>query len=618
MLTGLNDEGLAVRSVREGAQDYLVKGQVDGNLLVRAMRYAIERKRAEGTLAAEKERLAVTLRSIGDGVITTDAEGRITLVNKVAEALTGWLEEEAIGKSVDEILHLINEETQERCKSPVEEVLEAGRIVNSAVLIARDGTRRIVVNSGDSIRDEDGRIIGTVLVLRDITEKRKIEEELMKIEKLESVGTLAGGIAHDFNNLLTAVLGNISLARMYDSQDKASERLSEAEKALLRARDLTQQLLTFSRGGAPIRKTASIADILRDSATFALSGSSVRCEFFIPDDIWSVEVDEGQIGQVVNNLIINADQAMPGGGVIKVRAENVNLEQDHALQALEKLEQRDQAFEKSLSKRDQAFEKSLSKRDQGGSVPLQALENSRVSGDQSEKEGADAPGKEGRYVKVSIEDQGVGIPQEHLHRIFDPYFTTKQKGSGLGLATSYSIIKNHGGYINVESKLGVGTTFYFYLPASFRQIPAKKEEAEKPIAGRGRILLMDDEEIIRDLGCQMLSHLGYEATAVVDGAEAVELYKKAKESGRPFDAVIMDLTIPGGMGGRIAIQKLIEIDPEVKAIVSSGYSNDPVMSDFRKYGFSGVIAKPYKIKDLSEALHGMLTAPTLQAGSGKA
>lgn len=508
-----------------------------------------KRKQAESALIAEKERLAVTLRSIGDGVIATDTEGRVVLINRVAEALTGWTEKEAIGRPLNEVFYIINEKTRLHCENPVEKVLKSSRVVklaNHTILIAKDGTERIIADSGAPIHDKSGGIIGVVLAFRDVTEKQKLEKELLKIQKLESIGVLAGGIAHDFNNLLTGILGNISLAKtMYKNpEDKVFESLESAEKATLRARDLTQQLLTFSKGGAPVLKTANIAELLKDSAEFALRGSNVRCEFSIPDDIWQVKVDEGQMSQVINNIIINADQAMPEGGLISLSAENVTVEEESPL-----------------------------------------------------------PLKPGRYVKVSIQDQGIGIPEGHLQKIFDPYFTTKQKGNGLGLTTAYSIVKNHDGHIAVESQLGAGATFSIYIPAVSESVRSKKKEVrEKPVMGSGRILVMDDEEMIRDLAYRMLSKIGYEAVVAKDGSEAIELYKKAKESGRPFKAVIMDLTVPGGMGGKEAIQKLIEIDSKVKAIVSSGYSTDPVMSNFKKYGFSDVVVKPYGIKELSNVL----------------
>ncbi|RLB90540.1 MAG: hypothetical protein DRH50_12220 [Deltaproteobacteria bacterium] len=512
------------------------------------------RKEAEAKLAAERERLAVTLRSIGDGVICTDAVGRIALMNRIAVDLTGWSEEEAIGKSLSDVLYIINEKTRERCDNPVEKVLESGGVVglaNHTVLVSKDGTERILADSAAPIRDKHGEIIGVVLVFRDVTERRKMEEELQKIEKIESIGILAGGIAHDFNNILMGILGNITLAKMYAGpDDKVIEKLTDAERASLRAKDLTQQLLTFSKGGAPIKKTASITELLKDSMSFALRGSNVRCEYFLSDNLWPIELDEGQMSQVINNLVINAQQAMPEGGIINVRAENTVVEKEYGF-----------------------------------------------------------PLKKGKYIKITIEDQGLGIAKEHLSKIFDPYFTTKQKGSGLGLTTAYSIIKNHDGYISAESELGEGTRFDIYLPASEKEITGKRLFEERPLVGKGRILVMDDEEIVRRVSGEMLKSFGYEVEFARDGTEAIEVYKNAKESGNAFDAVIMDLTIPGGMGGKEAIKKLLELDPDVKAIVSSGYSNDPVMADFRKYGFRAVVAKPYEIKELGEVIHKTITEP---------
>ncbi|MBI3949912.1 MAG: GAF domain-containing protein [Acidobacteria bacterium] len=513
---------------------------------------ATERKQAEEALAAETERLAVTLRSIGDGVITTDTDGRVVLINKVAELLTGRTQEEAVDKPLGEVFHIINKKTGERCENAVERVLKAGEVVgltNHTALLARDGTERIIADSGAPIRDRQGKIFGVVLVFRDITEKQKTEEELLKAQKLESLGLLAGGIAHDFNNILTTILGNITLAEAdMRPGDHILGRLVAAETAALRAKDLTYQLLTFSKGGAPIKKTTSIAEIIKESASFALRGSNVRCEFSIPDDLWPVEVDEGQMSQVIQNLIINADQAVPEGGIIHICVKNVTREADADL----------------------------------------SLANQQ------------------KYVNITITDHGVGIPEEHLPKIFDPYFTTKPGGIGLGLATTYSIIKKHEGHITVASKVGVGTTTTIYLPASEKQLSIKKIESERPCSGQGKILVMDDEQMIRDLTGHILKRFGYQAEFARDGAEAIAIYTKAKESGAPFDAVIMDLTIPGGMGGKEAIKRLAEIDPQVKAIVSSGYCNDPVMSNFREYGFSGCVAKPYRVEDLTQTLHAVL------------
>jgi PAS domain S-box-containing protein len=500
------------------------------------------------SLSNEKEKLAVTLGSIGDCVVTTDTDGRIVLINKVAEDLSGFSHEEAAGRPFPEVFHIIHEKTRGQRENLVEKVLRSDEIVeysHNSILIARGGTERTIAASGACIRDDNSKVIGVVLVLRDITEKQKMQAELVKSQQLESIGILAGGIAHDFNNLLTAILGNISLAKAYVKPgEKAFEKLTESEKASLQAKDLTKQLLTFSKGGAPIKKTTSISEVVKDSTRFALRGSNVRCEYFLVEDLWLTEADEGQLRQVFHNLVINAQQAMPEGGTITISAENVVV-------GVKEM------------------------------VPL----------------------NEGRYVKITIEDNGTGIPEEHISKVFDPYFSTKAKGSGLGLSITYSIIKSHDGLISVKSEIGVGTTFFIYFPASNQEILIEKETKENTVSGMGKILIMDDEELVRDVAADMLSFVGYQTELACDGLEAIELYKKAREAGQPFDAVIMDLTIPGGMGGKQAIGKLLEIDPEVKAVVSSGYGNDPIMSDFRQYGFSGFLPKPYKIEELSKALH---------------
>ena len=376
-----------------------------------------------------------------------------------------------------------------------------------------------------------------------IIEKKRMQEELQKARQIESIGLLAGGIAHDFNNILSAILLNAQIARIQKNKD-IEKYLDGIEKATYRATGLTKQLLTFSKGGAPIKEAVSIKGLLKETTEFALHGSNAGCKFSIPDDLFPIKADKAQISQVINNLVINAGQAMPEGGVIEIKAENLILGKSQ-----------------------------------------------------------DLPLKEGKYIKISVKDSGIGIPKEEFPRIFDPYFTTKHKGNGLGLTTAYSIIKKHNGHIDVQSELGVGTTFHIYLPAPEKKMSIEKEEAEQILKGEGRILLMDDEEDILESAGGVLRELGYEARTAKDGDEAISLYSQAK---KPFDLVIMDLTIPGGMGGKAAIKKLLEIDPRAKVIVSSGYSNDPIMADFKNYGFCGALHKPYKIGEMSRVLHKIL------------
>ena len=411
----------------------------------------------------------------------------------------------------------------------------------------RDGSWRWLESIANNRLDHPA-IRAIVVNTRDITERKRIEESLEKTAQLESLSILCGGIAHDFNNILTAVLTNISMAQMYGELEEDIEKmLADAEKASLRGKGLTQQLLTFAKGGEPIKRAVSIAALLKETIDFSLSGSNVRCEHDLPEDLWPVDADEGQIGQVIQNVILNADQAMPGGGVIQVRAENVKIAEQDPL-------------------------------------PLEA----------------------GHHVKVSIVDQGIGIPEEHLQKVFNPFFTTKQKGSGLGLSTSFSIVRRHKGALQVESRLGGGTKIHVYLPA----LPEIREKrgAKKDASYRGdeRVLLIDDDETLRRSIGKALDRLGYHVEHACEGVEGIAVYQKAHTSGRPVDVVVMDLTIPGGMGGKEAAQELLRIDPDAKLIVSSGYSTDPVMSDFRAHGFRAVISKPYRVEDLGETLRSVL------------
>ena len=510
-----------------------------------------ERKRAEILLATERERLAVTLRSIGDAVMTTDIDGRITMMNVVSEELTGWSNIEAVGRPLTEIFRIINTKNREICPNPVEKVLATGAIVglaNHTALIAKDGTERTIADSAAPIRDLNSQVIGVVLVFRDETEKHKIATELQRVEKLESVGVLAGGIAHDFNNLLTAILGNVSLAQTQTpAEHGAAPYLSQAEQAAVRARDLTQQLLTFATGGEPIRRSTSVDAIAREATGFALSGSAVRSVFVCPEDLWPVEADPSQITQVFHNLVINAVHAMPEGGTLEISFENLSYPV-------------------------------------AAPIPLAA----------------------GCYVVVSVRDEGVGIDDDKLARVFDPYFTTKESGSGLGLTVAYSIITQHGGYISADSTPGQGTTFRVYLPASIDEEEDRGRVRRSPISGTGRILVMDDEAAVRAVVGKMLDHLGYKAEFAVNGKDAVVRYRQALERGSPFDLAILDLTIPGGLGGVGTVNQLLALDPGLKAIAISGYSTDPVMARHRDHGFAAALPKPFKLYDFSRTLDSVL------------
>lgn len=516
----------------------------EGNIveLSSIQRDITERVMYEEALAKERELLMVTLNSLAEGVVAADQEERIILINEAAANQTGYSQDEAIGELLDKVLYLIDDKTSEPILASLSQ--QGSRY---PVLVTRDLREVPVAVDSSPIKVSDGRIIGTVTVLEDISEKQKIERELLKTAKLESLGILAGGIAHDFNNILAAILSNVQLAMLkLKKNEDITPYLSNTVETTRKASDLTKQLLTFSKGGVPVKKDASLINLIKDTVEFVLRGANTKAEFSIPGNLWAANIDEGQISQVIHNLVINAKQAMPKGGIININAENTII-----------------GTETSLD-----------------------------------------PGK---YVKITVKDQGLGISEENLSKIFDPFFTTKKDGNGLGLATSYSIIKQHKGYIEVESQEGTGTTFFIYLPASNAAVLQKESQDEAAVTGAGfKILLMDDEETILNAVGEMLECYGYQVFLTTDGAQAIESYKQAKVTGEPFMVIIMDLTVPGGMGGQEAIAHLRDFDPKVKAIVSSGYANDPIMSDYERYGFVGVVSKPYKIDELNEVLQKVL------------
>lgn len=402
-----------------------------------------------------------------------------------------------------------------------------------------------------------GRIV-RVTEFRDITEHYRMEDELRKMQRLESIGVLAGGIAHDFNNILTAIMGNISLARLKKPGDpEYDELLREAEDAAYRARGLTAQFLTFSRGGSPVQDEASIREIITNSASFILMGSNISCIYDFHQNLKQAKVDREQVSQLIQNLILNAKEAMLNGGEINISARTVQV-------------------------------------DHNSTLPLQP----------------------GEYISIRIQDTGSGISEEHIDNIFDPYFTTREEGHGLGLSVVYSVIKRHGGYIEVDSTQGKGSVFTFYLPAAAAVDNGAPVRRDTPVEGSGKVLLMDDDVALRRVAGRMLESLGYSVIIAADGDEAIEKFTQAMREKDPFALVILDLTIPGGKGGRETVQEIRKLDPRVKAIVSSGYSDVAVMADYRDYGFDGVMVKPYRIEEMSRVLHDILGGDTRQHRPG--
>ncbi|MCU0571528.1 MAG: response regulator [Syntrophobacteraceae bacterium] len=491
-------------------------------------------------LLAVKRHFELVLESMAEGILEVTANGRIVYANPVAVRLVGTSEEELLASSLEDVF-----EGPDRDR--------VGEILKSKKAFSSNGHQSTSFNiRGRQVYLKalpvSGEALTFIILLNDVTEQKKIEIQLQQAQKLEAVGKLAGGIAHDFNNILTAIMGNISLAKIYASpDDKAYSKLEAAEQASIRAKSLTQQLLPFSKCGTPVKRIIQLQPILKDMTGLFFKDCGASCELSLADDVWPVDADGQQIRTVVQNILTNAAQANKGSGVITVKASNVLIDTNRFF-----------------------------------------------------------PLKPGRYVAIAIRDQGGGLPEESIARVFDPYFTIDETKKGLELVTAYSIVKKHGGEIVVESEAGKGTTFHIYLPAAEMKPKQEAFGGPKPARAKGRILVMDDEEIIREVVGALLKHLGYSVEYARDGVEALSLYQQSKSSGRPFDTLLMDLTIVDGMGGKETIERLLQIDPEVKAIVSSGYSTDPVMSRFRDYGFVAALDKPYKLNELSAVLDEVL------------
>jgi len=504
-----------------------------------------EYKKSEEMVQEEKERLSVTLHSIGDGVITTDRVGNIQLMNKVAEELTGWTLTEAVGQPLPMVFNIVDEFTRMRCTNPVDLVFDSGGVIelaNHTMLLTKDGRELIIADSGAPIKDKRGTIIGTVLVFRDTTEKQMLQNRLQRAERLESLGVLAGGIAHDFNNLLAGIFGYLEMANTVNKDPQVGDYIQSAMQVYKRTVDLTRQLLTFSKGNRPHRKAGDLSSLIRDSVSFSLSGSFVTCDIFIDENLSTCSFDRNQIGQVLDNLLINATQAMPEGGTIILKAENIYLEtpSEHSL-------------------------------------------------------------PEGNYVRVSIKDSGHGIPKEILPRIFDPFYTTKELGSGLGLATCYSILDKHDGAIDVQSDRN-GTTFRFFLQAVLNKMEDNEIKKGNSFKSSGNILVMDDEPSLRQIIGHMLSSIGFMATAAKDGKELLSILENGANEGIQYRAAILDLTIPGGMGGVETLKQIREKGHTFPVFAASGYSEDPVIATPESFGFDGSISKPFQGIDIAEML----------------
>ena len=504
-----------------------------------------DRRQAEENLRSSEEQLRLIVDQSPMGIIFWNTDFRVQRWNIAAQKIFGYTAEEAADMHASNLLPVEMHRHMRKIWTKLEGTSKGVRSRNEN--ITKDGGRIQCDWFNTPVTDSSGQVLGALSLVENVTEQMRLDRELRKLEKLESTGILAGGIAHDFNNILTGILGNINLAQLTEKlPEKSKELLSAAEKAAIRAKALTQQLLTFAKGGEPIKEATSLAEVIYDSASFVLHGGTVSGIFNISDDLWHALVDRNQFSQVIQNIVLNARHAMPQGGSVVIRGENIDLGKD--------------------------------------SFPL--LD------------------KEKRYIRISIKDNGIGIPAAVLDKIFDPYFSTKQEGSGLGLAITLSIIRKHDGHIQVLSEPGSGTEFIIYLPATDNHTaPAALLAAEDQAQQRKvNILVMEDDLVVQDVLNSMLQELGHQTTITASGEEAISIYRETFSTGSPFDLVIVDLTIPGGIGGKETCEKIREINEQAAVIVSSGYSNDPIMANFKQYGFVAAMSKPYVMEELKRVL----------------
>jgi PAS domain S-box-containing protein len=506
-------------------------------LVAPRLAYALVMGMALDDLAESEARFRDVFDTVGDGIVVADVSNRkLVMVNLAMYALLGRQPGELQGLTIN---HIHPRDRIDEVIAIFESMMRGERDHALEIPMLRaDGTVFLADVSARSTVISNKRCV--VGVFRDATERRQREDEQLHIQKLESIRTLAAGIAHDFNNLLTGLIGNVSLAQMsLTSSHEARSLLDEAQRAASRATALTRQLLTFAKGGAPLRRRMNIGQVVRDSANLAISGTNVSCQFDLPEEDLAAMADEGQLAQVFQNLVRNAAESMPQGGTVRVK----------------------------LSQH---------------------------------------TGSEGDEISVEVTDQGPGIAPELLDKIFLPFFSTKERGSGLGLAVAYSIIQKHGGRIQVSSALGVGTTLRVSLPA----LGNWQDSSSVPRAKRhetGRVLVMDDEPAVLRLAERALQDAGYATKMAANGSDAVEIYRKVFAGGQRFDAVVLDLTVRGGMGGKEAAERILAIDPAARLMVSSGYSEDAVMAEYRRHGFCAVLPKPYTAQQLCEAVQGMIS-----------
>ncbi len=543
----------SVRWLKERSQTFF-EGEGNTRRPVRTVGAVLDitaRKEAEEKVRQSEEFIRGILDTVDEGFIVVDRDYRILTANRAYCAQVALPVDVVIGKHCFELSHRVSRpcyEEGEECA--VRQVFVTGR-PHAALHKHPDpeGHTLFVETKAFPIKDASGAVTSVIETINNITERHLLEEERLKTQKLESIGVLAGGIAHDFNNLLQGIFGYMSMAKLtLDQREKSLAMLEQAEKALHQSVNLTSQLLTFSKGGKPVKNVIDLRPVIENAATFALSGSRSDFRVDIDPGLWHADADGGQVGQVIQNIVLNADQAMPRGGRVAISARNLPASETESHAGLERRD----------------------------------------------------------YVVIGIEDQGVGIQEAHLDKIFDPYFTTKEKGSGLGLATSYSIIRNHGGRIEVRSVVGKGSTFHIYLPATRTAAPLPAERPQPASTRKARVLVMDDELIIRKVAQELLGSLGHDVAVAENGDAAVEQYRRAIAEGRPFDVVILDLTVRGGKGGAETMRELLAIDPGVKAVVSSGYSDDQVIATFRQHGFCFFLKKPYDIQELGRVLNDVM------------